>query len=200
LLSHRLHFLVAFGLGISITLSRHWHHSPSVSSSLLAHYHTPRPQHPFSPRISIPSLLTSVSPPLVSASHSLSTALLSIGIPRTSVSVSLAPWYRYPSRLGIFGIRCQYPSPALGLLSLTRVSLSIGFISLHSPYNRQYHRYSYTPTNLLIKTHKHSLQNRALSSYTVRSQVKGNRRGNSAGFESKKDAACGNVAVEIATM
>jgi hypothetical protein len=41
-------------------------------------------------------------------------------------------------------LRTPIPSPA-------SVSPSIGFVSLYSPYNPQYHHYSYTPTNLFYR-------------------------------------------------
>jgi hypothetical protein len=100
----------------------------------------------------------------------------SIGIPSLSVSASQVSWYRtpqrrHPSHFTIFGIRCRCPSPALGLLSTTPpqslppsalfpytlpTPLRITTIPTHQPTS-------------FIETHKHSLWNRALYSYTATS-------------------------------
>jgi hypothetical protein len=131
--------LASLLLGISIALTRHRHRSPSISSSLVIQYYTPRHRHP---------LLSSYRHPALSTPPSL-----------VSVSLTLRR-RRYQASVSFSCLRTPSPSSA-------SASPSTGFVSLLPLYN-QYQRYSYTPTNLLIETHKHSLQSRALFSYTPR--------------------------------
>jgi hypothetical protein len=103
--------------------------------------------------IGIPSFLVSASP-LSQYQHP------ALSAPPSSVSVSLALGHcRYQASVSLSCLRTPSPNSA-------SASSSTGFVSLPPPYN-QYHHYSYTPTNLLIETHKHSLWNRALYSYTA---------------------------------
>jgi hypothetical protein len=103
--------------------------------------------------IAIPSFLVSAFP-LPRYRHPALSTLPS------SVSVSLALWHRrYQASVSLSCLRTPSSSSA-------SASSSTGFVSSLPHYN-QYHRYSYTPTNLLIETHEHSLRNRALYSYTA---------------------------------
>jgi hypothetical protein len=145
--------LALLSLGIGIALSRHWH--CSLSALALLSLDILIPGHSVSHLSASASLLSSYR-------HHLS---LGIGI---LPSLHHLPRYRYPSHFSIIGIRRRYPSLALGLLLPTAPqSPHPPALSHCSLPTTQYHRYSYTPTNLLIETHKHSLQNRALYSYTM---------------------------------
>jgi len=123
-------------------------HHTSVLASLLPQYSTPQHWYPLSLGISIPALS------VLHSSVSASLALLSISIPRTpqyqhpshsSVLASLTlRSLRYQASVSLSCIRTPIHNPA-------SVSPCISFVSLHSPYTPQYHRYSYTPTNLFYQ-------------------------------------------------
>jgi hypothetical protein len=88
------------------------------------------------------------TPPSRSASHPLASAFPILRYPRHQASVS--------------------PPTALDLYrQLYRDLLGIGFIPLHSPSPPQYPHYSTHHSASLLKTHKHSLRNTALLSYTA---------------------------------
>jgi hypothetical protein len=138
-------------LGIGLARHRHWSHS---ALALL-------PLDIFIPGRSVLHSSASASP-LSSYWHP---PFLGIGIPP---SLHRSPRYRYCSHFSIVGIRRWYPSLVLGLLSpASPQPLYPPASSRRSLSTNQYHHYSYTPTNLLIETHKHSLRNRALYSYTA---------------------------------
>jgi hypothetical protein len=104
--------------------------------------------------IGIPSLLVLASPLPRYWHPALSTSL-------SSVSVSLAFRHcRYQASVSLSCIRTAIHNTG-------SVSSSIGFVSLHSPYTPQYHRYSYTPTNLLYRnTQTFPAEQRSLQLYS----------------------------------
>jgi hypothetical protein len=78
----------------------------------------------------------------------------------TELLLSYRSWYLVAFSIGIPAISVSYLSVLVSFASLrthffesAQVSITIGFISLHSLYPHQYHHYSYTPTNLFILTH-----------------------------------------------
>jgi hypothetical protein len=127
-----------------------------------------RYQHPLALGISTPSLSVSATP-RYQYWHP-----CSIGIPSLSVSASQVSRYRTPqcqhlSHFTTFGIWHRCPSPALELLSSTPPQslppLASFPYTLPTPLS-----ITATPTHQptsFIETHKHSLRNRALYSYTA---------------------------------
>jgi hypothetical protein len=99
-------------------------------------------------------LLTCLSPLHSSSDSSLALRIVpfGIGVPYTSVSL-------------VLGVGLP-PLFSDSYHQLYRDLLIIGFIPLHSPSPPQYHHYSTHHSASLWKTHKHSLQNTALHSYT----------------------------------
>jgi hypothetical protein len=75
--------------------------------------------------------------------------------------VFLILWYHwYSASVFLSCLRTPIHDP-------TSVSPSIGFISLHSPHSPQYHRYSYTPTNLFYQnTQSFPAEQSSLQLYT----------------------------------
>jgi hypothetical protein len=140
-------------LGIGIAFTRHRHCSRLALASLSLDI--------FIPGCSVTHPSASASPSLLVSASSLPRYWHpTFSTPPSSVSVSLTLWHRrYQALVSISSLR----SPSSNSAS---ASSSTGFVSSLHPYN-QYHRYSYTPTNLLIETHNHSLRNRALYSYTA---------------------------------